>query len=148
MSPDGGTVDRTRIRVRYAETDQMGRAHHMQYLAWFELGRTELMRAAGVAYSALEREGIRLPVSNVQIEYSGAAAYDDLVEIRTWVSDVRSRTVTFSYSATRVEDGDEIATGSTRLVCANEDGRARRLPPHLVTVLQELLEGTERDVTP
>jgi acyl-CoA thioester hydrolase len=120
----------------------------MQYLAWFELGRTELMRAAGVAYSALEREGIRLPVSNVQIEYSGAAAYDDLVEIRTWVSDVRSRTVTFSYSATRVEDGDEIATGSTRLVCTNEDGRARRLPPHLVTVLQELLEGTERDVTP
>ena len=126
----------------------MGRAHHMQYLAWFELGRTELMRAAGVAYSALEREGVRLPVSNAQIEYSGAAGYDELVEIRTWVSGVRSRTVTFSYSAMRVADGEEIATGSTRLVCTNETGRARRLPPHLVTVLQELQDGNGGDATP
>ena len=58
----------------------MGRAHHMQYLAWFELGRTELMRAAGVAYSELERQGVMLPVANAQIEYSGAAGYDELVE--------------------------------------------------------------------
>ncbi len=148
MSPDRVTEDRTRLRVRYAETDQMGRAHHMQYLAWFELGRTELMRAAGVAYSELERQGVMLPVANAQIEYSGAAGYDELVEIRTWVSGVRSRTVTFSYSASRVRDGDEIATGNTRLVCTNEDGRARRLPQHLLDILHGLLEGAGKGENP
>lgn len=148
MNPDRPTEDRTRLRVRYAETDQMGRAHHMQYLAWFELGRTELMRAAGVAYSELEKQGVRLPVANAQIEYSGAAGYDELVEIRTWVSGVRSRTVTFSYSASRVSDGDEIATGSTRLVCTNEDGRARRLPRHLLDILGGLREAVYTDGSP
>ena len=145
MNLDKVTEDRTRLRVRYAETDQMGRAHHMQYLAWFELGRTELMRAAGVAYSELERQGVRLPVANAEIEYSGAAGYDELVEIRTWVSGVRSRTVTFSYSAVRVEEGEEIATGSTRLVCTNEDGRARRLPQNLLGVLHGMLREVVAD---
>ena len=138
MSPDAAAGNRTLLRVRYAETDQMGRAHHMQYLAWFELGRTELLRAAGVAYSEIERQGVMLPVSNVEVEYTGGAGYDELVEVETRVSEVRSRTVSFAYVAKRAETGELLASGSTRLVCTNADGRPRRIPPHLITVLHSL----------
>jgi acyl-CoA thioester hydrolase len=141
MSSEGVAGERTRLRVRYAETDQMGRAHHMQYLAWFELGRTELLRGAGVAYSALEREGVMLPVSNVEVEYRSPVGYDETVDIYTRVSRVRSRTVTFTYLATRAETGEELAAGSTRLVCTDERGKPRRIPPHLIVVLEGLLNA-------
>lgn len=138
MRPESGRVERTLLRVRYAETDQMGRAHHMQYLAWFELGRTELMRGAGVAYSALEREGVMLPVANVTVEYVGAAPYDSLVAIETWVSDVRSRAVTFSYRATLADTSEPLAEGTTRLICTDSSGKAKRIPGPLLDKLLEL----------
>lgn len=138
MDSESAAGDRTRLRVRYAETDQMGRAHHMQYLAWFELGRTELMRAAGVAYSEMERAGVMLPVSNVEVEYRSPVGYDEMVDIYTRVSGVRSRTVTFSYLATRADTGEEVAAGSTRLVCTDARGKPRRIPPHLIAVLESL----------
>jgi acyl-CoA thioester hydrolase len=127
--------------VRYAETDQMGRAHHMQYLAWFELGRTDLLRAAGVAYSEIEREGVRLPVSNVDVEYRSAVGYDELVDVHTRVADVRSRTITFTYVAVRAETGEVLATGSTRLVCTDETGKPRRIPAPIVKVLEGLRDA-------
>lgn len=139
MSSHPTAGERTRLRVRYAETDQMGRAHHMHYLAWFELGRTELLRGAGVAYSEIESQGVKLPVSNVEIEYRSPVAYDEAVDIFTRVSRVRSRTVTFSYLAARGETGEALATGSTRLVCTDADGSPRRIPPHLISVLEGLL---------
>ena len=139
MSSHPTAGERTRLRVRYAETDQMGRAHHMHYLAWFELGRTELLRGAGVAYSEIESQGVKLPVSNEEIEYRSPAAYDEAVDIFTRVSRVRSRTVTFSYLAARGETGEALATGSTRLVCTDAEGRPRRIPPHLISVLEGLL---------
>lgn len=139
MRDEESGCGRTSLRVRYAETDQMGRAHHMQYLAWFELGRTELLRSAGVAYSKLEREGVMLPVSHVEVEYRSPVGYDEIVDIYTRVSRVRSRTVTFSYLAARAENGEELATGSTRLVCTDSTGRPKRISPHLITVLESLL---------
>ena len=138
MSADPAARNRTLLRVRYAETDQMGRAHHMQYLAWFELGRTELLRAAGVAYSEIERQGVMLPVSNVEVEYTSGVGYDELVEIETRVSEVRSRTVSFAYVAIRAGTGEVLASGTTRLVCTNASGRPRRIPAHLITVLHSL----------
>jgi acyl-CoA thioester hydrolase len=130
---------RIRFRVRYAETDQMGRAHHMQYLAWFELGRTELLRGTGVAYSELEKQGTLLPVSDAAVEYRRGVGYDELVEIETSVAEVRSRTVTFSYRALRASDGEVLATGSTRLVCTGSDGRPRRIPETVADTLRRLL---------
>ena len=112
----------------------MGRAHHMHYLAWFELGRTELLRGAGVAYSEIEREGVKLPVSNVEIEYRSPAGYDEAVDVYTRVSRVRSRTVTFCYLAVRAETGEALATGSTRLVCMDGEGSPKRIPPHLISI--------------
>lgn len=139
MNSESNAGDRTRLRVRYAETDQMGRAHHMQYLAWFELGRTELLRTAGATYSEMERAGVMLPVSNVEVEYRSPVGYDEMVDIYTRVSGVRSRTVTFTYLATRAETGEEVAAGSTRLVCTDEAGKPRRIPPHLIAVLESLM---------
>ena len=140
---------RIHLRVRYAETDQMGRAHHMHYLAWFELGRTELIRGTGMAYADMERQGTMLPVSHVEVEYRRGAGYDELVEIETRVSEVRSRTVTFSYRATGAEDGELLATGSTRLVCTDPAGRPTRIPDAARATLRELAsEAAEAEEGP
>jgi len=110
----------------------------MSYVAWFELGRTELMRAQGVSYAELETRGTLLPVSRVEIDYLQGAGYDELVEIHTWVSSVRSRTVEFSYEASRA-DGESLARGATTLVCTNADGRPRRMSTDLRAVLERLM---------
>ncbi len=137
---------RIELRVRYAETDQMGRAHHMEYLAWFEMGRTELLRSAGVAYSEIEKRGVMLPVSAVEVGYLKGASYDELVGIQTWVSEVRSRTVTFSYVATRATDSQVLATGITRLVCTDSRGKPIRIPEDVVKVLRALAAAAPTDV--
>jgi acyl-CoA thioester hydrolase len=111
----------------------------MHYLAWFELGRTELLRTAGAAYSKIEQEGVMLPVSHVEVEYRSPVRYDEVVDIYTRVSRMRSRTVTFAYLAVRAETGEEVATGSTRLVCTDDEGKPRRIPPHLMDVLESLM---------
>jgi len=131
---------RTEIRVRYAETDQMGHAHHMNYLAWFELGRTELMRVNGVSYAGLEDEGILLPVAHAELDYRQGAGYDELVWIRSRVKQVRSRTVTFAYEAVRAEDE---ARGTTTLVCTDSDLRLRRIPADAQRVLEQLKRAAE-----
>lgn len=136
---------RIELRVRYAETDQMGRAHHMEYLAWFEMGRTELLRSAGVAYSEIEKSGVMLPVAAVEVKYCQGVGYDELVEIQTWVSKVRSRTMSFSYVATRASDSQVLATGTTRLVCTDSRGRPTRIPGHLVEVLHALADAAPTD---
>lgn len=111
----------------------------MQYLAWFELGRTELMRTQGVCYADLEKRGTMLPVSRVQIEYLQGAAYDELVDIATWVTSVRSRTIEFTYEASRA-DGEVLARGTTTLVSTNPEGRPRRMPEDVRSVLDGLLQ--------
>lgn len=136
--PPGSRVE---IRVRYAETDQMGHAHHMHYLAWFELGRTELMRANGVSYAALEREGLLLPVARAELQYRRGAAYDDRVEVRSRVSGVRSRSVSFAYEARSAPDGELLATGNTVLVCTDPDMRPRRLPDDVAELLERLRDA-------
>lgn len=127
------------VRVRYAETDQMGRAHHSHYVVWCELGRTTLMRARGVSYAELERRGVLLPVARVELEYRKGVGYDDRVRISTRVERVRSRSVVFGYRLTRAEDGALIAMGSTKLVCIDADGNPRRLPSEVQAALRSLV---------
>jgi len=131
------------VRVRYAETDQMGRAHHRNYLVWCELGRTTLMREHGVSYAEMERSGVMLPVSRAEIEYRGAVGYDELVRIETWVARVRSRDIVFGYRMTRGSDGRLVAVARTTLVSADAEGRPVRLPPETRSLLAALV--TERD---
>lgn len=130
----------TEVRVRYAETDQMGRAHHMAYVAWFELGRTEMMRLNGLSYAAMERRGILLPVVRLEIDYLGAAGYEDLLTVRTSLAEVRSRRVRFEYTVLS-DDGRPIAEGATVLVCVGPDGRPKRLPDELREGLGALVEA-------
>jgi len=130
----------TEVRVRYAETDQMGRAHHMAYVAWFELGRTEMMRLNGLSYAEMERRGILLPVVRLEIDYLGAAGYEDLLTVRTSLAEVRSRRVRFEYAV--VSDDDRpIAEGATVLVCVGTDGRPKRLPDAVRAGLGALVEA-------
>ena len=87
----------TRTTVRYAETDQMGIAHHANYIVWFELGRTDLCRATGVTYRAIEQRGFLLVVADVHCRYRIPFRYDDEVLIRTSVAEAASRSMTFRY---------------------------------------------------
>lgn len=130
-----GTVE---VRVRYAETDQMGRAHHRHYLVWCELGRTALMRERGISYAALERDGVLLPVARVELEYRAPVFYDEVVRIHTRVERVRSRSVVFGYHLTRDEDETTVARARITLASADADGRPRRLPGAVREALDRL----------
>jgi len=87
----------SRVRVRYKETDQMGIAHHSNYIVWFEIGRTDLCRATGITYSEIERRGRLLVVTEIGCRYRTPFTYDEEVVIRTSVAEAASRSLTFSY---------------------------------------------------
>lgn len=123
------------LRVRYAETDQMGVAYHTHYLVWCEVGRTDFIRQYGKTYADIERdEGIVLAVADAQIRYSASARYDDLVTVETWVERAQSRIVTFAYEIYRDEPGPRLllATATTRLIALDRDSSPRQLPPDLL----------------
>jgi acyl-CoA thioester hydrolase len=126
----GGGVPESTIefRVRYAETDQMGVVYHANYLIWCEMGRTELMRQLGATYAELERQGVYLVVSRAQIRFRNSARYDDPVRVRTRLTRVRSRSVTFHYLVERVDVDSVLAEAETELVCVDPDGSPRKLP--------------------
>jgi len=131
-----GTVE---VRVRYSETDQMGRAHHRNYLVWCELGRTSLMREHGVSYAELERDGVMLPVARAELEYRGATVYDEIVRVETWIERVRSRDIVFAYRIRRADDDSVVATARTTLVSTDAEGRPTRLPSHVRAALELLV---------
>lgn len=124
------------LRVRYAETDQMGRAHHGHYIVWCEMGRTALMRENGVSYAALEKQGVMLPVARVEVEYRAPLFYDEAVRVDTWIGSVRSRSVTFEYEVYRAADETLVARAMTMLVCMDEEGKTRRMPPDVMESLR------------
>lgn len=130
------TID---VRVRYAETDQMGVVYHANYLPWCEIARTELIRRRARSYAELEREGVRLAVSEATLRYHAPARYDDLVRVECWTEEVRSRAVTFGYLVTRIVEGKEperLVSARTALIALDEAGRPRKLPADLVESLR------------
>ena len=132
-APEAGLAGTTRIRVRYAETDQQGVAHHAAFVVWMEVGRTELLRALGYPYDRMEAEGLFFPVAEASCRYMAPAGYDDEVEIETRVRRVQSRAVIFDY-VFRVA-GRPIATGSTTLVAVDARRRPCRIPEAVVRTL-------------
>ena len=110
----------------------MGVVYHANYLVWCEMGRTELIRAlVGRSYAELERAGVALAVADLSIRYHGAARYDDRIRVRTSMSEVRSRSVTFEYLISNAESGERLASARTVLVSLDTEGRPARLPPDL-----------------
>jgi acyl-CoA thioester hydrolase len=116
------------VRVRYAETDQMGVVYYSNYLVWFEVGRTDLLRDSGVTYRELEAEGVSLPVIEAHCEYHRPARYDDDLEILTTGALLSPVRVEFNYRVVKSQDGTELATGYTVHAVLDRDGRPCRLP--------------------
>jgi len=123
--------------VRYAETDQMGVVYHSHYLVWCEMGRTDLIRRLGTPYAELERQGVSLAVVDASLRYHAGARYDDLIRVRTEVSEVRSRTVTFNYTIEHSETGRKFVTARTTLASLNGDGKLAGLPDDLRKLMED-----------
>ncbi|MBZ5554449.1 MAG: acyl-CoA thioesterase [Acidobacteriia bacterium] len=119
----------TTLRVRYAETDQMGIAYYANYLAWFEVGRAEWCRATGFTYHELEqREGIYLMVADAHCRYKAPARYDDVLVIKTKVNSFKKRLIVFEYEILNHASGQLLATGETTHTITDAEGRLRSLP--------------------
>jgi acyl-CoA thioester hydrolase len=114
------------IRVRYAETDRMGLLHHANYLVYFEQGRTELLRAQGLAYKDLEDQGFLLVLARVQVRYRRPARYDDLLTLRTTVT--RTSAVKIEHRYELLRDGEVLAEGESTLGCVDRQGQLQILP--------------------
>src|ERR1700676_5545758 len=118
----------TRLRVRYAETDQMGIVYYANYLVWMEVGRVEYCRAAGIRYRDMELEdGILLTVAEASCRYLSPALYDEEVIVRTWIEEAHPRLIRFSYEMTCALDGRRLATGETKHVFCGRDRKPRKL---------------------
>ena len=129
----------TQIRVEYHHTDQMGIVHHSNYVKFFEVARTEWLRAAGLTYAEMERRGVMMPIVEVQVKYRQPAYYDELITVRAEVSELPMARMTFRYEI-RGEDGRDIASGLTTLGFIDKDTRRpQRAPQWLMEVLHKEL---------
>ncbi len=113
---------------RYAETDKAGVVHHSVYPVWFEMGRTELLRANGLAYTDLEEAGVLFVVAELFIKYRRPAMYDEKLQLETHCSAVTASKVEHSYKLMRCCDGAILAEASSVLACVNAEGKVRRVP--------------------
>ncbi|MGH9466536.1 MAG: acyl-CoA thioesterase [Terriglobales bacterium] len=121
-------VSETQVRVRYAETDQMGVVYYANYLVWFEVGRVEHLRQSGINYRDMEADDCKIAVVEARCRYKAPARFDDLITIRTWVARQRGPVVHFQYEAMRAEDGLLLAEGETVHVCIDSNFQACPLP--------------------
>jgi acyl-CoA thioester hydrolase len=117
------------IRVRYQETDAQGRVHHANYLTWFELGRVELLRAAGHSYRELEAAGLYLVVAEASLSYYQPAMFDDVLRLRTTTVRAKGARIEHRYEVRR--EDVLLAEGTTTVACIDKSGRVSRLPDWL-----------------
>jgi acyl-CoA thioester hydrolase len=118
------------FRVRYAETDAMGIAHHSSYVIWMEAGRTEFMRAFGFTYRQLEEMGVVMPVLEINVRYRFSAVYDDEIRVSTWVDELTRTRIKLAYSITLLPDDKLLAEGSSLHTFTNREGRPIRITHH------------------
>ena len=119
-------VHEIEIRVRYQETDGQRRAHHANFLTYFEMGRTEMLRAQGRTYREFEDAGLFMVVSEATVQYRAPAGYDDVLRLRTRVEKVGAAHIRHAYEVVR--GTTIIVTGTTTVVCVDAEGHVRRLP--------------------
>ena len=123
------------VRVRYAETDQMGVAYYASYIVWFEVGRSEYCRAKGFSYRELEELGYRLVVVDLRCRYKGSVRYDEMIVVRTQLKDLKTRMVTFGYSILKKETQEVVVHGETRHLCLNKKGNPSSMPERFLNRL-------------
>jgi acyl-CoA thioester hydrolase len=131
-------VYETSLRVRYAETDQMGVVYHSNYLVWFEVGRVEMLRELGFPYREMEKlDSTHIAVVEVRCRFKSPALYDDLITIRTRLLNVRESLLHFGYEVVRSGDGTLLAEGETVHLVVDEEFKRIRLPDkYLIPFLQ------------
>ena len=126
----------TKIRVEYHHTDQMGVVHHSNYVKFFEVARTEWLRASGLTYAEMERRGVMMPIVDVAVKYRNPALYDELISVTAFVDEAPKARMVFRYEV-RGEDGREIASGSTTLgFIDSQTRRPMRAPQWLLEVIK------------
>jgi acyl-CoA thioester hydrolase len=136
------TVNETRIRVRYAETDQMGVVYHANHFIWFEVGRVELLRQFGFSYKDMEREDdCFIAVVDARCRYKAPVHYDDEVVVRTYLKHVREKVIRFGYELRKVETGELLAAGETTHIVANSRMQPRALPEKYMNVFRAAVKG-------
>jgi|SRR6516164_3576792 acyl-CoA thioester hydrolase len=132
MPPDNqppAQVFDAQLRVRYAETDQMGVVYHSNYLVWFEVGRVEMLRQLGFTYRDMETDdNIHIAVVDVRCRFKSPARYDDLLTIRTWLIHVRESLLHFGYEIVRAGDEKMLAEGESIHIVMNSDFKRIHLP--------------------
>ena len=121
----------TSLRVRYAETDQMGVVYYANYFVWFEVARADVMRALGSTYRALEDEGVFLPVIDAECHYRRPARYDDEIEVRAEGRLISPIRVAFDYEVFVKGDSAPVAVGQTIHAATDRDGKPCRLPARI-----------------
>ncbi|GEN32617.1 acyl-CoA thioesterase [Aneurinibacillus danicus] len=130
----------TTVRVRYQETDQMQVAYHANYLVWFEVGRTEMIRQMGFSYRRFEDLGFMLPVTEANVKYKRAARYDDELTVRTKVIRCEGVRLLLGYEVLRLPEGELLASGETHHVWTSTDLKPVRLEkrmPELYTLMKQ-----------
>lgn len=116
-----GRVFEEKIQVRYQETDQMGVVYYANYLVWFEIGRAGIFKELGYSYRQLENEGLILPIVESQAKYRRPAYYDDLLTIRTRITEFKNSKIVFGYEVVRDKDNEVLCTGMTTHVFCNKE---------------------------
>ncbi len=129
-------IRRTRVRVRYAETDQMGVVYYANFLVWFEVARVEWLRQGGWSYRDIEHDGTALPVIEAHCEYRHPARYDDEIEIAARATLLTPVRVRFDYDVVRVADDTLAAVGHTVHAAVDAGGKPCRLPQTLKDMLK------------
>jgi len=130
-------IHELQLRVRYAETDQMGFVHHSKYFVYFEMGRTEFLRETGLTYRDLEAEGVYLVIVKASCRFKAPARYDDLLTLETWVERATRIRIDHGYRLWRDEKRQLVAEASTTLGCVNRRGNLRELPPKLLDLIRQ-----------
>ncbi|MDE2635964.1 MAG: thioesterase family protein [Chloroflexota bacterium] len=128
MAATDGHICEITLRVRYAETDNMGVAHHAAYLVWFEEGRSAYIRERGWSYADIEDSGNFLVAADLKARYLRACRYDQRVTVKTWIEDVKSRAITFGCDITDARSGEIAFSASLKLICLDSRGRITRIP--------------------
>lgn len=127
---------KTQYRVIYGDTDKMGIVYHANYLRWFEMGRTELLRNAGLPYTEIEARGILLPVAEAYCKYIHPAKYDDMLIIEASIDTGLRAGIKLDYSITREPDNKKLVTGFTKHACITPEGKVVRPPRFLLDIIK------------
>jgi acyl-CoA thioester hydrolase len=126
----------TKVRVIYADTDALGIVYHTNYIRWFEMGRTELLRDIGLVYAEWEKRGFNLPVTQVYCHYLLPARYDQVLQIETEVEYVKRASVKFKYTIWDETRDHELTQGYTIHACVNALGKIIRLPWEMIGIIE------------